>query len=53
MVIYIHKEQQGGEKMGKDKKPKKNSINYRELAIQVVTELIVGIILIIIEKLFN
>ena len=39
--------------MGKKKKQKKKPINWQELAISAVIDLIIGTILIIIDKLLN
>ena len=39
--------------MGKKKKHKKKPINWQELAISAVIDLIIGTILIIIDKLLN
>lgn len=39
--------------MSKKKKHKKNPINWIEVAVQLLTGLITGIILLIIDKLLN
>lgn len=39
--------------MGKKKQKKKSDINYKEMALNAITDLIVGIILLIIAKIFN
>ena len=39
--------------MSKRKKRKKNPINLKEVAIQLVTGLVTGIILMIIDKIIN
>jgi len=39
--------------MGKKKKQKKKPINWKDLAINAVIDLIIGTILIIIDKLLN
>lgn len=39
--------------MSKKKHKKKSDINYKELALNAITDLIIGIILLILDKLLN
>lgn len=39
--------------MSDEKQKKKSDINYKSLATQAITDLIIGIILLILDKLIN